>query len=286
MTKLRGLLPKRVPEWPWLLFWLAVLGLVLTAIFAVRGRPTLDWLPGVPTEQGASRERFDEAFWPALYSGIGAGVVTGLVTGIVVGGFLLVAERQLEARHRLREQRDALRRFRNHVIVLARDSEMTEKVPVRAVETLPHNAVEIDNLYSESPVLDWLKVAPNGDSFFPRLMSFSFAAKEFRQEAKKLDSILEQKVRSSDVSAVHPVYDYFADVMIQYYLAKILGRDMAKALLFIQPSGIHTGGLERTYLKLSEDDEVQEATAAYLSAATRLKDSVIGLAGEPTSLPW
>jgi hypothetical protein len=286
MTRFRGLLPKRVPEWPWLLFWLAVLGLVLTAIFAKPGHPTLDSLPGVPTEPGASRDAFEDAFWPALYSGIVAGVVTGLVVGIVVGRILLIAERKLEERHRLQEQQDALRRFRNRVILLARDCEWSEKIPVTVVETMPRNAIEIDNLYSESPVLDWLKIAADGDRFFPRLMSFSVAARDFRREAKKLDGILGLKVRSGNVSAVHPVYDHFADVMIQYYLAQILDRDMAKVLPYIQPSGIHTGGLERTYLKLSEDDEVQEATAGYLRAATRLKDTMIGLAGEPTSLPW
>jgi len=265
------------------------IGLLLVLLIYIGiglARPTFGFLPGVPSEPSAIGRAFDAAYWPEFYSGIVSGVITGFVVSLLVGGFLLFAEQEIEARHRLEEQQDALRRFRNGVILRARDSEWTEKVPARATETMPRNAIEIDKLYSESPVLDWLKIASNEDGFFRRLMSFSTAAKAFRQDAKKLDNVLEVKVRNSNFSAVHPVYDEFADSMIQYFLAKILGRDMEKALLFIQPSGIHTGELELTYLKLSEDHEVREATVAYLSATTRLTDSLVGLAGEPTSLPW
>jgi hypothetical protein len=131
-----------------------------------------------------------------------SGAVSGIIVGIVVGRYLLLAEHRLEERHRIQEQRDTLTRLRNRVITLARNTDWTGKVPPNAVETIPVTTVEIDTFYSTIPERDWISLVSDGDRFFSRLANVSSAVAAFRHTAKKLDDVLELKVRQGQISSV------------------------------------------------------------------------------------
>lgn len=65
--------------------------------------------------------------------------------------------------------------------------------------------------------------------------------------------------------------------MSSYVLAKLLQLDQIR-LLLLSNFRIHVGALEMTYVKLSEDQEVQNASAAYIEARSRLVAALVELA--------